>query len=169
MTNDTISRIEKSMGRARLSNWQFAADGKWDEAYRIGALINEPAKSRWNWVKQQKTNDIALEAIFQLPKNGSFFFGVRLAALDQEAKIRTIHCLVSNCKRDSSLQFVVQNIRTVLNRPDLANTTPAHLELGVFDLWNRVKSLVVWNNNQGDGRSFLISPQRIAELAKQPD
>lgn len=143
--NDIIHRAEEASKNTKLIGWQFAIDGKWDEAKRI--FFEHPAEEAVNqvfqWFKQQESSNLAFEALFELDNSEQFFFGVRITHLESEEKIKVICKLLTTSQKGASLSQVVHEVRTTLLDQNIAKTAPEYLELGVFDLWNRVGSLVV--------------------------
>ena len=176
MIDDAISRTEEASGKASLIGWQFAADGKWDVAERVFLDMSaetEAQKQVEAWLQKQTTDNIAFEALFQLSNRERFFFGVRISHLEPEEKSGLIQSLLVG--RDNGGQGmvsprtlfpVVEQMRRALGDDQLAKTTPDYLELGVFDLWNRVKSLVVWKN---DKDATIILPEAMAGKTQKPD
>ena len=137
-----ISSIEKSFGPTSLIGWQFAADGKWDEAARYfyqGKKADVPP-----WLESQATENIALEAMFTYADGRKFFVGVRITKLNAAQKISAIKGLLDGAKEGQPLSDVLQNIRNILGNETIMATKPDYLELGVFDLWNRVGARIVW-------------------------
>jgi hypothetical protein len=161
-----ISRIENSAGRTRLVGWQFAADGEWDSAERIffeNLPIQEATQIR-HWLDRQVTDNIAFEALLELESGERFFFGVRLSHIGLQEIADTIQGLLAVCYEGSSLSEVVCNVRTALKNQQLATGTPEYLELGVLDLWIKVKPLVVWNKT-----APIIAPDGLSLRTKKPD
>lgn len=169
---DLISRVEEAFGEASLIGWQFAADGDWDGAERI-FFEHSPDRAAvriQRWLDQQATNNIAFEALFEFASSERFFFGARLTHLQPEAKSKAIQALLTGCPKGSPLRHVVQQVRDVLGERQLVRDTPDYLELGVFDVWNKVKPLVVWKKNEklGEATAILL-PDEIRNKTQKPD
>ena len=169
--SNLIDRIQ-SLTRARFIGWQFAADGRWDVAERT--FLEHPAHQTLSriehWLAKQTTEDIAIEALLESEKSERFFFGVRLAHLTAQEKHEVIKRVIAMSRKGDGIDTTVQNIRSVLGEQNLANTSPEYLELGVFDLWNRVKSVVVWKKGEALGeKSELVMPEELARKAQKPD
>ena len=162
---DWISNIQSATG-AGLIGWQFAADGKWDVAERVffekdGSLPFALARVG-QWLARQTTDNIALEALFEGSNGERFFFGVRITLLAAQKKKEVADRLISKNQRVDDINQVIQNVRDAIDEQRLATASPDYLELGVFDLWNRVKSLVVWEKNETLGaKSELIVPEEM--------
>lgn len=168
---DSISRIGEALGTTGLVGWQFAAYGNWDKAERIFFETSsaQAADRIPTWLNQQTTDNIAFEALFELTSGERFFFGVRISDLKREAQARVIHELLTASQKGNSLAQVVQKVRTSLDAQQLAGTTPEYLELGVFDLWNKVKSLVVWKKNEKLGAvTAILLPEEIQRQTPKP-
>lgn len=169
--SNLISRIQSST-KARLIGWQFAADGRWDIAERV--FLEHTAQETPcridHWLAAQTTDDIALEALLESENNERFFFGVRITHLTAQEKSEVIKRMIAASRRDDSIDTTIQNVRSVLGDQRLADTSPEYLELGVFDLWNRVKSVAVWKKGEVLGRkSELVMPDELAGKTQRPD
>ncbi len=169
---DPICRVEETFGEACLIGWQFAADGNWGGAERI-FFEHSPDRAAvriQRWLDQQATNNIAFEALFELASGERFFFGVRITHLQPEAKSKAIPALLTDCPKGSPLRRVVQQVRDVLGERLLVRDTPDYLELGVFDVWNEVKPLVVWKKNEklGEATAILL-PNEIGNKTQKPE
>lgn len=169
--SNLISRIQSST-KARLIGWQYAADGRWDIAERIfleHAAQETPCRIE-HWLAAQTTDDIALEALLESDKNERFFFGVRITHLTAKEKSEVIKRMIAVSRKDDSMDTTIQNLRCALGDQRLADTGPEYLELGVFDLWNRVKSVVVWKKGEVLGRnSELVMPEELGGKTQRPD
>lgn len=169
--SNLICRIQ-SLTKARLIGWQFAADGRWDVAERIfpeHTAQQTPSRIE-HWLAIQTTDDIAFEALLESENNERLFFGVRITHLATQEKAAVIERVVALSGKGDSIDTTIQNIRSVLGDQNLAATSPEYLELGVFDLWNRVKSVVVWKKGEVlGGKSALIMPEELAHKAQKPD
>lgn len=152
--NSVTGRIESGYGAARLIGWQFAADGAWDSSERI--FFEEPTPKLIErvcaWLGKQTSKDIAFEALFKLPGAECACFGVRITRLAPKAKETVLRNLVSACPKNESPESVIAKTRTILACP-LILQTPDVLELGVFDVWNQVKPITVWE--RGDKATLL--------------
>jgi hypothetical protein len=174
MTNklNLISRIQSLTGGG-LVGWQFAGDGKWDAAERI--FLDDCSEPLTNvrigqWLARQATDNVAIEALFESNNGERFFFGVRITHLEGKKKVDVLEKLVTSGKKADSIESVVQSARDYLDDQRLATTGPEYLELGVFDLWNRVKSLVVWKKGESLGeKSELVLPGEIPFRTQKPD
>jgi hypothetical protein len=169
--SNLISRIQ-SLTHARLIGWQFAAAGQWDVAERT--FFEHPAQQTLHriehWLAMQASQDIALEALLESERNERFFFGVRITHLTPQEKSEVIAWVIAVSRKGDSLDTTIQNIRCVLGGQGLADASPDYLELGVFDLWNRVKSVVVWKKGEALGqKSELVMPAELAARAQMPD
>lgn len=166
-----ISRIQL-LTRARLIGWQVAADGQWDVAER--SFLEHPAQQTLSriahWLATQTTENIAFEALFESEDNERFFFGVRVTHLTARDKSRVIAEAIATNERGNGIDATIRNIRAAVGCQRLAETGPDYLELGVFDLWNRVKPVVVWKKGKMCGeRSALLLPAELAHKAQRPD
>jgi hypothetical protein len=174
MTNKSnlISRIQSSAGGS-LVGWQFAVDGKWDAAERI--LLDDCSEQLTNarigqWLARHTTDNVAFESLFESNNSERFFFGVRITHLEAKKKIDVLKKLITTSKKAESIESVVQSVRDCLDDQRLATAGPEYLELGVFDLWNRVKSLVVWKKGESLGvKSELVLPGEIPNRTQKPD
>jgi hypothetical protein len=169
--SDLISRI-RSLTNGRLIGWQFAADGQWDVAERT--FFEQTAQQTLcrveHWLAMQTTEDIAFEALLESEKNERFFFGVRLTHLMTQEKTKVIKRVIAVSRKGDNVDTTIQNIRSVLGEQTLAATSPEYLELGVFDLWNRVKSVVVWKKGEALGeKSALVMPEELPHKSQKPD
>jgi hypothetical protein len=169
---DLISRIEEAFGKAQLAGWQFAADGNWAGAERV-FLESSPdwtAGQVQRWLDRQVTDDVAIEALLEFAGGKRFFFGIRISHLQSDEKSRVMQTLLTNCQKASSLRHVVQVTRDTLSERRIACDTPDYLELGVFDLWNEVKPLVVWRKDEklGEATAILL-PEELKNRTKKPD
>lgn len=166
-----ISRIQL-LTQARLIGWQLAADGQWDVAER--SFLEHPEQrtlSRMtHWLALQTTENIAFEALFESEENERFFFGVRVTHLAARDKSRVIERAIATNRKRNGVDATIRNIRTAVGCQSLAGTGPDYLELGVFDLWNRVKPVVVWKKGKVPGeRPALVMPAELAHKAQRPD
>lgn len=169
--SNLISRIQSST-KARLIGWQFAADGQWDVAERtFFEHTTRQALSRVeHWLAMQTTENIAFEALLESEKDERFFFGVRITHLTTQEKSAVTKRVIAMSSKGDSIDTTIQMIRSVLGDQRLADADPDYLELGVFDLWNRVKSVVVWRKGEALGqKSELVMPQELADKAQIPD
>lgn len=169
--SNLISRIQSST-KARLIGWQFAADGRWDVAERaFFAPTTQQTLSRiGDWLARQASGNIAFEALLESENNERFFFGVRITHLTPQEKSAVIARVIAVSREGNSIDTTVQNIRSALGDQHLADASPDYLELGVFDLWNRVKSVVVWRRGEALGeKSALVMPEEIPHKAPKPD
>lgn len=169
--SNLISRIQSST-KARLIGWQFAADGQWDVAERT--FFEHSAQQTLSrieqWLAMQTTENIAFEALLESEKDERFFFGVRITHLTTQEKAEVAKRVIAMSSRGDSIDTTIQMIRSVLGDQRLADADPDYLELGVFDLWNRVKSVVVWRRGEVLGqRSELVMPEELADKAQTPD
>ena len=163
---DALAEIEKRIGPLRLIGWQCAADGKWDAALAF-ALEDEPCQNAarlQQWLTRQTTENIACEAMFALPDGAPCFFGVRLTHVPKPQKRDILGEFLARGKAGDTLVVAAEKIRAILKEQHLAATVPDYLELGVFALWNRVKSVIVWEPGK-----TLLSPDEIARQAPRPD
>ena len=163
---DLIKAIEKTHGKARLTGWQFAADGRWDTAEIV--LLNDVSAATpgqlQSWLRRQATDNIAFEALFEFANGEWFFFGVRISHLGAAVKLKIFGALVAGGRDTDCLGDTIERIRDILGDRHIAADLPEYLELGVFALWNRVKSLVVWKAG-----ARLIMPEEMPGLTKTPD
>ncbi|HEV2444088.1 MAG TPA: hypothetical protein VGT07_16310 [Steroidobacteraceae bacterium] len=169
--SNLISRIQSST-KARLIGWQFAADGQWDVAERtFFEHTTRQALSRVeHWLAMQTTGNIAFEALFESEGNERFFLGVRITHLTTQEKAEVTKRMIAMSSKGDGIDTIVQTIRSVLGDQRLADADPDYLELGVFDLWNRVKSVVVWRKGEVLGqKSELVMPEELADKAQTPD
>lgn len=166
-----ISRIQSLTG-ARLIGWQFAADGQWDVAERV--FLERPAQQTLPriecWLAMQTTANIAFEALLESEDDERLFFGIRLTHLTAREKSEVAKEVIPLGRNGDSIDTTIENIRTALGCQRLADSGPDYLELGVFDLWNRVKSVVVWKKGKALGeRSALVMPEELTHKAQVPD
>ena len=171
LDSSLISRIQSSTN-ARLIGWQFAADGRWDVAERIflGHTAQRTPSRIEHWLAMQTSGNIAFEALLESEKDERFFFGVRIAHLTTQEKAEAVKMVIATGRKDDGVDTTVQNIRSVLGDQSLADARPDYLELGVFDSWNRVKSVVVWRKDEVPGQeSELVMPEDLADKAQRPD
>lgn len=171
LKSNLISRIQSST-KARLIGWQFAADGQWDVAERtFFEHSTQQALARIEqWLAMQTSENIAFEALLESEVSERFFFGVRITHLTTREKAEVIERVISMSSKGDSIDTTIQMIRSVLGEQRLADADPDYLELGVFDLWNRVKSVVVWRKGEVLGRkSELVMPEELADKAQTPD
>lgn len=169
--SNLISRIQSSTN-ARLIGWQFAADGQWDVAERsfFEHTARQTLSRIGHWLAMQTSENIAFEALLESEKNERFFFGVRIAHLTRQEKAEVIARVLAIGSKGDGIDTSIQNIRSVLGEPKLAATSPDYLELGVFDLWNRVKSVVVWKKGEVLGEnSALVMPEELPHKTQKPD
>jgi hypothetical protein len=167
---DLLHNIERVYGKTSLMGWQFAAEGNWDIAERVFYKDEADPEHVQIWLKKQTTDNIALEALFELTNGECFFFGVRISQLLPDEKISVVRQLLTTCKQDASLTAVVQILRHRLGNQLIAEGVPDTLELGVFDLWNRVKPLTVWKKSvTSEAERKIILPEDIGALTKKPD
>lgn len=160
--DDPIAKIEATLGNAALQGWQFAADGRWDRNKRL--LLGEDVTQINAWLDDQTADDIAAEVLLRFPDSEMFFFGVRFTHLSRDGKKKFIQALLRSGTNTTTLTQAVQLIRDSLQHQNIAMTPPEYLELGVFDLWNRVKSLVVWRPGED-----LIMPEGMPAKTQRPD
>lgn len=169
--SNLISRIQ-SLTRARLIGWQFAADGRWDVAERTF-----PEHPVWHtlsrierWLAVQMTEDVAFEVLLESETNERLFLGVRIAHLTASEKAEVIRSVIASGSSGDGMDTTIQNIRSVLGDRNLAGATPEYLELGVLDLWNRVKPVVVWKKGEVLGeKSAFVMPEELPHKAQKPD
>lgn len=166
-----IAKIQ-FLTKARLIGWQFAADGRWDVAERT--FLEHSARQTLSriehWLALQTTENIAFEPLLESEKSERFFFGARITHLTMREKAEAIGKVIALSRRGDSIDTTVQNIRSALGDQKLADASPDYLELGVFDLWNRVKSIVVWKEGEVLGRkSELVMPEELPDKAQTPD
>lgn len=169
--SNLIARVQ-SLTKGRFIGWQFAADGQWDVAERVfPEHTGQQSLSRIeHWLALQTSANIAFEALFESEENERFFFGVRIAHLTTREKAQVIKRVIAAGKKGDSIHTTIQNIRSALGAQNLADASPEYLELGVFDLWNRVKSVVVWNKGEAPGQeSELVMPGELADRTQRPD
>lgn len=169
--SNLISRIQSST-RARFTGWQFAADGRWDVAERTfpGHTAQQTFSRVEQWLAVQTSDNIAFEALLESEKNESFFFGVRITHLTAQEKAEAIKMVIATGSKGDSIDTTIRGIRSALGDQSLADACPDYLELGVFDLWNKVKSVVVWKNGEVPGRkSELVMPDDLAGKVQRPD
>lgn len=169
--SNLISRIQSST-KARLIGWQFAADGRWDVAERIVlARSAQATPSRIeHWLAMQTSENVAFEALFESENNETLFFGVRIAHLTTQERAEVMKRVTATGRRGDGVDATVRNIRSVLGGRRLAEALPDYLELGVLDLWNRVKSVVVWQAGATPGsESELMMPEDLADRVQNPD
>jgi hypothetical protein len=169
--SNLISRIQ-SETKGRLIGWQLASDGRWEVAERFffERTVEQTLSHIERWLAAQSADDIAFEALLDSDKSERFFFGVRLAHLPTRGKAEVIKSVIAASGKGDSIHATVQSVRSVLGNQKLADTGPEYLELGVFDLWNRVKSLVVWRKGQVLGeKSELVMPEELPEKTQIPD
>ncbi len=153
VTGFSSASIENAFGPCSLVGWQFSADGKWDEAARFFYQGKKTDVSAW--ITRQSADNIAFEAMFTYADGRKFFIGVRITHLDAAQKTKVILDLLKHAQEGQTLDTVLQNIRAVLGNDNVIATSVDYLELGVFDLWNRVGSRVVWTGGE------LMSPKDI--------
>ncbi|MGB6489567.1 MAG: hypothetical protein WBE91_22075 [Steroidobacteraceae bacterium] len=169
--SNLISRIQ-SLTNARLIGWQFAADGQWDVAERtfFEHTAQQTLSRIEHWLAMQTTQDIAFEALLESENNERFFFGVRITHLMTQEKAEVITRVIAVSSKGDGIDTTIQNVRSVLGDQKLADTSPEYLELGVFDLWNRVKSVVVWKKGETLGeKSALVMPEELPHITQEPD
>ena len=171
LNSNLISRIQ-ALTKGRFIGWQFAADGQWDVAERI--FLEDTAQQTFSriehWLAIQTSGNIAFEALLESEKNERFFFGARITHLTTQEKAEVIRRVIAVSRKGDSIDTTVQNIGSALGGQKLADTDPDYLELGVFDLWNRVKSVVVWKKDEVLGeKSELVMPEELAHKTQKPD
>lgn len=169
--SNLISRIQ-SLTKARLVGWQFAADGHWDFAARtfFEDTAQQTSSRIEHWLARQTSDNIAIEALLESEREERFFFGVRITHLTTERKAEVIKEMLAVSSKGDSIDTTIQHIRSVLGDRKLAATSPEYLELGVFDLWNRVKSLVVWRKGEVLGeKSDLVMLEELPHKVQKPD
>lgn len=169
--SNLISRIQ-SLTNARLIGWQFAADGQWDAAERtfFEHTAQQTLSCIEHWLAIQTAENIAFEALFESEKNERFFFGTRITHLTTQEKAAVIKRILAAGRKGDTIDTTIQTIRSVLGGQRLADASPDYLELGVFDLWHRVKSVVVWKKGEVLGqKSELVMPEELADKAQTPD
>ena len=169
--SNLISRIQ-SLTEARLIGWQFAADGRWDVAERISLehTTQQTLSRVEDWLALQTTENIAFEALFDSKENERLFFGARITHLTTREKAEVVKRLIAASGKGDGIDTTIQDVRWELGEQKLADTSPEYLELGVFDLWNRVKSVIVWKKGEVLGeRSALVMPEELADKAQKPD
>lgn len=169
--SNLLSKIQ-SLTKARLIGWQFAADGRWDVAER--SFLEHPAQHTLSriehWLAIQTSENIAFEPLLESENKERFFFGVRITHLATHEKAEVVRRIIAPSRNGDSIDTTIQNIRSVLGDERLAAASPDYLELGVFDLWNRVKSVVVWKKGEVLGqKSELVMPAELADKAQRPD
>lgn len=171
IVSNLISRIQ-SLTKAHLLGWQFAADGQWDVAERIllEHITQQTLSGVEHWLALQTTENIAFEALFESNEHERYFFGARITHLTTREKIEAIKRVIAASSKGDGIDTTVQNIRWELGDQKLADTSPDYLELGVFDLWNRVKSVVVWRKGEvPGGKSALVMPGELPHKSQKPD
>jgi hypothetical protein len=166
-----VSRVQ-SLTKARLIGWQFASDGDWEAAERV--FLQQPERRTLSriehWLGLQTTENVALEALLESKESERFFLGVRISHLSAREKARVLERLIATGTERDGVESTIQSVRSVLGNQRLADGDPDYLELGVFDLWNRVKSVVVWKKSELLGaESKLVMPEELAFRAQKPD
>jgi hypothetical protein len=170
--NNLIDRVENTAKNAQLFAWQFAVDGKWDESNLIlcTQTLEQRVEQLQHWFHKQVSADLAFELLFELENGERFFFGVRISHLETKEKLKVMNQILTNCQNRAPLSEAVCEVRKALSDENIANTDPEYLELGVFDLWNRVGSLVVWKKGVKLGqKTAIIPPNEISANTKSPD
>jgi len=169
--SNLISRIQ-SLTKARLIGWQFAADGRWDVAKRtfLGDTALHAFSRIEHWLAVQATGNIAFEALLESEASERLFFGVRIAHLTAREKADVIKRVLAGSGKGDRMDATIEYMRSVLGDRNLAGATPEYLELGVLDLWNRVKPVVVWKEGEVLGeKSAFVMPEELAHKAQKPD
>ena len=167
-----MPRVEAAIGQTCLVGWQFAADSKWDEAEHFSFEHSRPQEVKifQDWLNKQTSRNIAFEALFELTNKECCYFGVRIKHLECDKQFEVVRKLLLTCDKGDSLGGVVQSIRDSLENHQIAKAVPEYIELGVFDLWNRVKPLVVWDKDKRlELGTTLVMPAEIQGRAKEPD
>ncbi|MBS7808208.1 hypothetical protein [Variovorax sp. PCZ-1] len=161
-----VSSITQIFGKAKFV--QIGFDGNWESCLSIpvGGELNAHDVNR---IRSYVGNNVAFEVFYEHP-NGESFIGIRPQMTQYDAKL--IEELTLNLLNEQSLS--VSRAAQLFQRyfgieTTLFEAVPAHIEMGVVNLWNSFGQVVLWCG-KGDAYSLdhLTKNDATRYLQAQP-
>jgi hypothetical protein len=145
------SSITRAFGKAKFV--QIGFDGDWEHCLSIplagtpsdhGLSRHGLSRHDIETIRDYRSNDIAFEVFYEHP-NGESFIGIRPRIDHYDPKV--IEKLTLSLVQESDLNVTraaqLFQRHFALEAP-LFTTQPAHLEMGVVNLWNSFGQIVLW-------------------------
>lgn len=154
--------IPEKINKLKLSHWQIASNGVWEEAKEIKTDTTDFQNIEKHIKNASK--DVAIEAFFGDKQNDFIFFGVRIATLPVKEKIQFIRNLITNTDQNSTLENVLGIYEFDIKK------TPSFMEIGAEGFWKSHGSFVVWKQEQDSVAEYETiqkqAPQIIAPFKR---
>ncbi len=124
-----------SLMKGRAQRMQLAADGEWEKSLMLAHCASQ-LNDMTSWL-HAAPRDVALEVFLADNAGHEQFFGVRLSALSrsQQARFCSAAFTFFDVPGRRTAQDILQFARDALAAPQLLNSKPAFLELGVVNAW----------------------------------
>lgn len=137
---DAISQQTGSVTKLAI-----ALNGEWETAISPQSTVN------YDFIRNhiEGHSDVAFVIFFASEATGTSFLGVRLnnRTNDEQARI-IINCLEHvGSKKWSTLNETVTGLRLLID-PNLFQSSPDFLEVGVVDLWRSVGPVIIWEKGE---------------------
>jgi hypothetical protein len=148
----TISSIARDFGHAKFI--QVGFDGDWENCLSIpigGALSPQDIKA----IRSYSGNNVAFEVFYAHP-SGESFVGIRPVIKNYDAALTENFLSDLVQTPDLSVSVAAEMLHKAFNCPrPLFTAQPAHVEMGVVNLWNSFGQIVIW---EGRGDAYDLRP-----------
>lgn len=134
----------ESMVEGKVTQLQFAANGKWERAFILSAATDVVSLRSWLGAE---AGDFAFECFFRTPDGSERFFGIELNTMNLSAQI----CFCADVAvhfvqyQPRSTSNVLACVRHLLSHPSLFTSDPSFLEMGIVNAWHSSGPIRFWS------------------------
>jgi len=159
--------LQEYLGPTRFSRWQLAEKGDWKNRKEISESSTKQQLTSADAWFQKVGNEIAIEALFDLPENEVTFLGVNLKKDSKEVQAFLIRKFIEIVLPNDDFETTAAKMSQFMPS-QLYLGSPAFLEVGVMNLWHDVGSQVVFRQNDGELMAPNQIPSRLQEEHLNP-
>jgi hypothetical protein len=157
---DSITGVQEYLGATRFNRWQLAEKGDWQNRKEISeSSIEDQIAAADGWLREVG-HEIAIEALFDLPKSEVTFLGVNLEKESKEIQVGLIRKFITTVLPNDDFETTASKM-SQFTPAQLYLGSPTFLEVGVMNLWHDVGSQVVFRQNAGQPMAPNEIPARL--------
>jgi hypothetical protein len=167
MNFESIKGIQGYLGTTSFHGWQLAEKGDWKNRLEIFETSSEhQLAAAHGWLKKTG-NVIAIEGLFDLPKNEMTFLGVNLKKESKDIQTALIEKFIETVLPSDNFETTAAKL-SQFTPIQLYLGKPSFLEVGVMNLWHDVGSQVVFKQNAAEPMPPEEVPSRLQEEHPNP-